>query len=165
MSLLALRTAIVDAIQEQLPAADCKTHPGRFDLSEIKRIATKTPAIRIAVLGLPTGAEAGSGEHDREVRFAAFVLTTDKPSLPRDVAALAMVGALIAALPGQRWGRPGVHPVDAAKVAADNLYSSGVDGTGLALWAVTWSQRIRMGENAWPQGPILADEVYAGDGS
>ncbi len=164
MILVDLRAAIVAAIHARLPKLDCQSHPGRFDLAEIKRIAAKAPAVRVALLGLPSADAAGSGERDQEVRCAAFVLTTDKPPLPRDEAAINLVEALLLFVPGQRWGKPGVHAVGEGQVKAENLYSSGLDGKGLALWAVTWSQKVRMGENAWPEGPILSAELYAGGG-
>ncbi|TAN61083.1 MAG: hypothetical protein EPN20_12955 [Magnetospirillum sp.] len=162
MILVDLRGAIVATIHARLPALDCQSHPGRFDLAEIKRIAAKAPAVRVACLGLPAAGAAGSGERDQEIRFAAFVLTTDKPRLPRDVAAINLVESLLLFLPGQRWGKPGVHPVAEGQIKAENLYSSGLDGKGVALWGVNWSQKVRMGDNAWPEGPILSDELYAG---
>ncbi|MBI2235389.1 MAG: hypothetical protein HYU60_00265 [Magnetospirillum sp.] len=97
--------------------------------------------------------------------FAAFIITTDKPQLPRDTAAINMAEDLLLRLPGQRWGQAGVYGVDEAKIKAENLYSSSVDNVGMSLWAVAWTQKVRMGTNAYPQGPILSEEAYAGGGA
>lgn len=158
-----LRQTITDAVKNWFPAADCQTHPGRFNLAEIKRIGVKTPAIRVACLGLPTGEAVGDGEADRAVAWAAYILTTDKRGLPRDAAVIAMAQDLVLRLAGQRWNTSGVHPVADDAIRAENLYSSDVDGHGIALWAVAWTQRVRMGDNAYPNGPVLSAEQYAGD--
>lgn len=164
MTLLDLRKSITDTLAQWYPAAECKTAPGRMNLAELKRSTVKTPAIRVACLGLPAGADVGDGEADHEVTFAAYVVTTDKTRLTRDDAALAMVDDLVRRLPGARWGRAEVWPVRADTIKAENLYSSQIDGTGVALWGVVWTQKMRIGENAYPQGPILSQALYADDG-
>lgn len=159
--LTALRQTAADQIGKWFPAADCDTAPGRMTEDEIKRLAMRTPAIRVAVLGLPAAADVGDGEVDRDVAMAAYILTTDKPKLSRDAAALALVDDLLQRLPEQSWGMDNVHRLDAAGVCAENLYSSKLGGTGITLWAVVWTQTVRMGENAYPNGPVLSAELYA----
>jgi len=160
--LINLRQTITDQIGRWFPKADCATGPGRMTEDEIKRMAVKTPAIRVACLGLPKAEAVGDGEVDRDVAFAAYILTTDKPRLPRDTAALAMVEDLLLRLPGQRWDEANVHPVGESAATAENLYSSKLGTTGITLWAVVWTQRVRMGDNAYPNGPVLSAELYAG---
>ncbi|MGE4526826.1 MAG: hypothetical protein AB7D00_00540 [Rhodospirillaceae bacterium] len=162
--ILELRSAIADAIAAWFPAAECKPGPGRINLAELKQMTVKTPAVRVACLALPTATDAGDGETDHDVTFGVYILTTDKPRLPRDDAALAMVDDLVRRLPGQRWGIAAAHPLRAHTIKAENLYASTLKGTGLALWGVVWTQALRMGENAYPQGPVLSQELYAGDG-
>lgn len=164
MLLLGLRKAAADRIGTWFPGADAGTAAGRMTEAEIKRMAVRTPAIRVAVLGLPSGEDAGNGEVDRMVAFTAYVLTTDKPKLPRDDAALAMVENLMLRLPGQRWDSPDAYPVRAHAVTAENLYSATLGNVGVTLWAVVWRQQVRMGENAYPQGPALSAELYTGEG-
>lgn len=160
--LIDLRKTIADQIGKWFPKADCATGPGRMTEADIKTMAVKTPAIRVACLGLPKGEAVGDGEVDRDAAFAAYLLTTDKPNLPRDSAALAMVEDLLLRLPGQRWGTTNVHPVAESAPTGENLYSSKLNGTGVTLWAVVWTQKIRMGDNAYPNGPVLSAELYAG---
>lgn len=161
--LIDLRQAIAMQIGEWLPKADCDTAPGRMNEDEIKKMAVKTPAIRVACLGMPKAEAVGDGEVDRDVAFAAYILTTDKPQLPRDTAALRMVEDLLLRLPGLRWGQANVHAIAEGAVTGENLYSSKLNGTGVALWAVVWTQKVRMGDNAYPNGPVLSAELYAGE--
>jgi len=160
--LIDLRQTITDRIGEWFPRADCATGPGRMTEDEIKHMAVKTPAIRVACLGLPKAEAVGDGEVDRDVAIAAYILTTDKARLPRDTAALAMVEELLLRLPGQRWGKSDVHPVAESAATAENLYSSKLGTTGITLWVVVWTQCVRMGDNAYPNGPVLSAELYAG---
>ncbi|HYG91204.1 MAG TPA: hypothetical protein VD978_33675 [Azospirillum sp.] len=160
--LIPLRQAITDQIGQWFDKADCATGPGRMTEAEIKSMAVKTPAVRVACLGLPKAEAVGDGEVDRDVAFAAYILTTDKPKLPRDTAALAMVEDLLLRLPGQRWGKANVHAVAESAATAENLYSSKLGNTGVTLWAVVWTQKVRMGDNAYPNGPVLSAELYAG---
>lgn len=160
VTLIALRRAVAEHLAGWWPKAEVKTGPGRMSEAEIRTMAAKAPAVRVAVLGLPRGEDVGDGEVDRDVMVAVYVLTADRPALPRDDAALAMVDDLQRRLPGARWGLSSVHGIAAETVRADNLYSSTLGQTGIALWAVVWTQRIRQGVNAYPDGPILADEAY-----
>ena len=161
MIIVDMRAAAIDAIQAVFPKAALHAHAGRFNLADIRRLATKTPAICVAVLGMPRTQDAGNDQADHELRMAAFVLTSDKGNLKRDVAALNIVESLAILIPGKRWGMAGVHPAE--RVTGESLYSAEIDKIGLCLWAVTWSQRIRLDQNAYPNGPVLAlEEDYVG---
>lgn len=158
MKLKELRQAVIDQIKQDIPklrAVDA--HPGRFNLEELKRIATKLPAIRVALMSSPQLKQVETGEKEAVVRMAAFVITGDRRGLPKDDAALALVEALLVLVPGQRWSMKGV--LDAANVKADNLFSGKVDRQGVAMWAITWEQPIRLGEDVWGGG-VLPTEVY-----
>lgn len=157
-----LSSAVVTDLKGKFPALKaCATHPGRFDLTEIKRVAIKAPAILVACLGVPKLDEAGTEEKDVELVMAAFVLTKDQKGLPRDVGALNIVEALLTHIPMRKWGMTGLGP--ASKIAAENLYSGEIDRTGVALWAVSFRHKIRIGENIWEaESGVLPDTVYAG---
>lgn len=145
MNLPDLRAAIVAGIRETLPEAirdNCRTHGGRFDKGEIKRIAMKSPAILVACLGLVDAAPDGAEGVNATFAWGAFVVTTDKPQLPRDAGALALVSILAGVVPDNRWGCDDAGYPD--KIRGDNLYSGAVDGAGIALWAVTWNQRLTL---------------------
>ncbi len=156
-----LRQAIIDKINAELPELKAVSpHPGRFNLDELKRIATKLPAVRVALMGTPTVNILETGENEAVLRLAAFVVTGDRRQLPKDEAALAIVESLLVFIPGQRWGVKGA--MDAKGVKADNLFSGKVERQGVAMWAVTWEQSIRIGQGVWGGG-VIPLEVYVSD--
>ena len=86
-----------------------------------------------------------------------MVLTRDAPGLPRGTAARNLVDALeLQIFQGvdrtdektgetrcsNRWGLDGVGPVE--QVRSQNLYSGMIDKHGVALWAVSWRQSVRL---------------------
>lgn len=161
MKLKALRQAIMNHINAQLPQLKAvDSHPGRFNLDELKRIATRLPAVRVALMGMPTVNRLETGENEAVIRMAAFVVTGDRRQLPKDESALAIVESLLVFIPGQRWGLKGA--MDARGVKADNLFSGKVERQGVAMWAVTWEQSLRLGENGWGGGR-LPSEMYVCD--
>ncbi len=153
-----LRRAIINKVSAALPELKVVSqHPGRFNLDELQRIATQLPAVRVALLGMPTVNIIATGENEAQLRLAAFVVTGDRRQLPKDEAALAIVERLLVLIPGQRWGVKGT--LAATGVTADNLFSGKVQRQGVAMWAVSWEQAIRIGSDVWGGGVIPA-EVY-----
>ncbi|RXJ70790.1 hypothetical protein CS022_22475 [Veronia nyctiphanis] len=158
MRLLALRHAIIDTIKEALPELSAvDAHPGRFNLDELRRIATKLPAVRVAIMAFSKVVPIQTGERQLTVKLAAFVMTSDRRKLPKDESALAIVEALLTLIPGHRWTLSAVSGATDAK--AENLFSGRVDKQGVAMWAITWQQVITVGEDIW-QGGVLPSEVY-----
>ncbi|ASX25872.1 phage protein Gp37 [Candidatus Williamhamiltonella defendens] len=163
MKLKALRQAVIDQLKQDMPRLSAvDAHPGRFNLEELKRIATQLPAIRVAFMGCPQLKQIETREKEAVVRMAAFIMTGDRRGLPKDEAALALVEALLVLIPYQSWGIKGV--LGAANVKADNLFSGQVERQGVAMWAVTWEQSVRLGKNVWGGG-ILPSTVYVCDDS
>lgn len=136
-----LRTAIVAGIKAGLPALrDCRPHPGRFTLPELKATAAQAPAVRVAVLGA-TDVMPTQGGVAAMVQCAAFVVTADRPQLPRDVGALLLVSGLLPLVPLNCWGLD--DQVDgAAQVRADNMFARDVAEQGVAMWAVSWRHEV-----------------------
>ena len=157
MKIIELRTAIINSIKTEFPDAYVERHPGRFSLGELKRIATKLPAIRVAVLSAPTVSASNTGENEVSVRLAAFVITGDRKQVPKDVSAITIVEGLLTLIPYNNWTQCGVTA--AKNVKADNLFSGGVDVSGVAMWAVTWDHEIRVGADAWGGG-VMPSELY-----
>ena len=69
---------------------------------------------------------------------------------------------LLLLLPRARWGffsAPGIGAAE--QVRAANLYSGEVDKAGVALWAVTWRQALRLEAADDGTCPPLPAELYA----
>jgi phage gp37-like protein len=144
VSLLGLRAAIVAGCKAAVPSLrTCEAHGGRFAPEDLKRYATGAPAVLVACLGAVSVEQTAEGEADGMLRWAAFVLATDKAGHPRDAGALAVVEALLSRIPGNRFAdAANTIPYD---LRADNLYSGAVDKLGIALWAITWRQGTTLG--------------------
>ncbi|MDH5185173.1 MAG: DUF1834 family protein [Gammaproteobacteria bacterium] len=143
MTLLELRAAIVANIKAAFPTLKtCDGHAGRFDLTELKRISTRAPAVYVACLAIGSAEE--NGDISAEISWAAYVITRDEPTVKRDESALAIVHALIAHIPGNRWELDDAETRPVA-IRAQNLYSASIDKQGIAMWAITWRQQMNLG--------------------
>jgi phage gp37-like protein len=162
MTLNELTEAICTTIKTWLPELKtCTPHGGRFDGKEIARVSGRAPAVFVAVLSTGKGIEVGNGQQDVPVTFAAYVAATDQRKLARAQAALNMVEGLVSRIYQQNWGFP--DRVYAAKPAASrNLYSGIIAQKGVALWAVTWPQTVRLGEDVYRTEFPMPSELYLG---
>jgi len=150
---------IAGLIHAEMPdLREAAAHPGRFDLDELRAFMARAPAVRVAALGIDQGTEAGGPVLWREIDLAAFVVTRPAPQLAAADAALAIVQRLLEFVPGRRWAETCLG--QARAVAARNLYSGGARDSGVALWAVTWSQPVQL-ETPAPGEP-LPSSIYAG---
>ena len=83
MSLVALRTAIVSHIGAQVSAFQVvRSYGGTFNRTELKRIALKSPACLISVLG--GDLERHAGQPVAHPTIAAFVVTRGTSEIKRD---------------------------------------------------------------------------------
>lgn len=154
MSLHGLRDAVVATLKTALPALpSIEAHAGRFTPEEVKRAGAQTPALRVVVVDVPQIEASNVGTADVDVLMGVYVVTRDTPASPRDKAALATVTALTTIVPENRWGLDYAERPEGMR--ADNLYSGDVDKLGLALWAMTWLQTIRV--KFGPSAGVLDD--------
>lgn len=140
-------TACVASLRDLPGVKGCDAFGGRFDQAALERFGAQTPQIRVAVLRIPSTEWVDTGEFDAVVEMAAFIVTRDEPGLSRDLAALRLVQQVMVKVHAERWGQSKVHP--GRGVRAENIYSSGVQKGGVALWGVTWQSKVRIGEDAF----------------
>ncbi len=145
MSLLSLRELIRAKLETEVSAlAKVYTHGGRFDLEELKRYAVQAPCAVVGVLSVPS-LEYDGGQCVAKVEWGCFVVASASVvsatgvKTSRDANALILTEALLGVItPLQRWGDTAAHAPESIKGA--NLYSGKLDNTGVALWAITWTQ-------------------------
>ncbi|MCY4584897.1 MAG: DUF1834 family protein [Bryobacterales bacterium] len=160
MSTQALLAAIVADLRRQLPALkSCEIHDGRWNADELKRWAVGAPAILVAWTGTPRTETPGVRWTDADQQLIAVVATRDTPSLPRGEGARNLVDWLLLYLPRARWGLAGVGAAE--RVRAENLFSAALDKTGVAMWAVTWTQPLRLEAADGGTVPPLPTELYS----
>ena len=141
MSLLDTRQAIAAALEVAIGnLAQSGTHGGRFDLAELRRWANRSPCVLSACLGVQGVDLEGGTQPVANARWAAYVITRGDHIEKRDAQAVAIVETVLATVPGNDWGETDTH--NPKSIRADNLYNSALDKVGIALWAVTWDQRL-----------------------
>jgi hypothetical protein len=151
VSLIDVRKEIAKHYAVALPAVRVEEHGGRMDLEEIKRWATGAPALIVACLGVPSVSVEG-GMTVAEASWAVCILTRNVPGEFKDVASMALVGAVLAGLPTQRWA--GTASKMPKNIRADNAYSSTLDKLGVSLWLISWQQAVDLPETTYAE---LAD--------
>ena len=156
----ALLEAIADGVREALPELKtCAVHDGRFQAAELRRWSLRSPAVLIAWLGTPKTETPGVSWTDCDQQLAAFIMTSDRPGLPRGKAARAIAAALLLLIPRARWGLSGTGAAE--RLQARNLFSAEIDKANVALWTVTWRQPLRLEATADGTCPPLPEELYA----
>lgn len=154
--------AAVAYLEAQLPGlATCAAYAGEFAGTEITRASVKCPAVLVACLGVTREKEVECGQVDWRCRFAAYCLTRNAAGREqRAVSALELAEQVLAKIDKQRFGLTGVF---AAKVARlDNLYAAKFDKASMAIWAVTWEQTVRLGEDEWAAEGTRPESLYVG---
>jgi len=157
-------SAAVAQLQAYLPSnVDIATHGGTFNLEALKQFTVMAPAVRVATLGFDTPIRVSSGEKDLPVKVAAAIITKDTMSVPRDQAANAIATAIALIIDNNKLGIDNGWPC--GEVKGVNEYSGNVQDVGLAIWQVTWTQKIRVGENLFNlAGQLVAGTLNAPDG-
>jgi len=140
---------IAARLKTALPALrECKEHPGRFTEDEIKRMAVRTPSVRVALLGV----NPRPGEEHLSLDLAAFIVTTDAVGLPRHRSAQAIMARIIGEMRFKNWGELCFGRGEL--VDARNLYNGNHASRGVSLWAVRWRQPL-----AWMPEPVEASKI------
>lgn len=141
MSVIEQREAIRAALKAGVrDLAESTTHGGRFTEEELRRWGAQAPCAITAVVGFGELNMEG-GQKVATVLWATFIVAADTLTLPRDVAAIALVeSALDVIHPAQRWDIETASMPE--NIEAQNLYGSKLDAMGIALWAITWKQKV-----------------------
>lgn len=156
-----LLSALTAGLSAKLPALGaCEAHRGQVTGAEIARLSKRTPAVLTTCVGAAGVSEAGDGRADADLRLAAFVLAGDRSGLPRDRGALAVVEGILEWLPRFHPGA-GLIAGPPEQIRAENLFSGELDRAGVALWAVSWRQTLRLGAPKRPPSTPVPKELYA----
>jgi hypothetical protein len=160
MMIIDVLNAIKTAINSALPELRrCEVHGGRFDLAELKRVATQTPAVFVSLLGTTELSASGTSEKDIELNIAIYIVTSDKVQLSRSVSIINLAQAIMMLVDMNQWqvtGKRGT-PKD---ISSQNLYSGDIDRNGIAMWAISFKQKVRLGTDIWLDNGVLPSSVY-----
>ena len=159
-TLQALRDGVVAGLTAALPGdVAVETHPGRFDLRELERVASGVPAVRVAILNAVAEHVGGGYGVQCTAELAAYIVARSDRHAYADERTLMLASLILPAVNMNRWGID-CHPP--TQLRAANLFSSEMANKWNAhLAAVTWSQDILLGEVAEEPGE-LTREVWLG---
>lgn len=140
--------SILDALREAFTdIPDICEHPGEFTEDELRRFGVGKTALRFAILEISGFQMGGSGGRLQQATMSLTVIATDRCDNTRARRALDLVSSVVDWLTFNRFDKPALLPVDPKTISARNLYSGQIDSkTGIALWGVTWTQRLKTQE-------------------
>ncbi len=137
----------------RLAGINISYHGGEFDLAALENYSKQAPALVIALLGFDVAAEEGV---QADATWGMVALTKRTVEDPADfmageqwtsVIALADKGAR--AVKDAFLGCDAPVTVSAPKnFKATNQYDLKIDDTGIAMWGMTWDQRIELQDTA-----------------
>ncbi|MEE8057938.1 MAG: LamG-like jellyroll fold domain-containing protein [Pseudomonadales bacterium] len=183
-----LITGVVTTIKTQFPQLlACEALAGFLETTNVADIHSNTPAVYVASVGTGELTWVPSGENDLTVHMVAYVLLVNAiDSLQREQDNQILVTDLLDYVGRQqRWGLTNVHPATAVEsedvhgltqdfqphvkdwrlgvsvlARAADLYGGDEPVSNLALWAITWEQMIRIGEDLYDNaGETLPTDV------
>lgn len=138
-----VRDTIVATLAAKFPAWTVEAHGGQFTDRDLPLLLAKAPALLVSVLGLPSFQPKGPSRWSGQLQLAVYVFGPDGV-VDRATLALDVTFALLALLPGQRWGLNEARPPDAESLRADNLYTGHANNLRVSLWAVSWTQTFTL---------------------
>ncbi len=155
----------------------CKSLAGLLETTDIAVIHQETPAVFVAMAGTGDMVLLETEEHDVTMKMVAYALIVHADSQQREILVRRVTLRLLAHIDGQRWGLSYAHPATAVESAdlhglakgfksdtstwrtgvsvfslATDLYGADDPIKSLALWAVTWEQKLRIGTNIFTAG-------------
>lgn len=141
MNLAAYRLAMREAIVTAVPAArSVELHGGRFDLAELKRISTRAPAIRLAILSVATTEHTSRARLRYDIQWIAVIIAQGTSQTARADQALTLADTLLAQLPRSKLGIPGAEMIGTDSIRASNAYNGAIDRINIASWVIEWRQ-------------------------
>jgi hypothetical protein len=127
-------------------------HGGDYDLHEVKRYASRTPAVIVSLVRAECETDHG-GIPLADILTCCMVLTSDKKGLHKDISSMDVSHALLNILcrhPLPDWGLDDLGPPN--DVRALNCYNKDIDAEGISLWAVSWCQDVELS----PFAPLVS---------
>jgi len=114
---------------------------GELTPDDIRRYAVKAPAARVGCLGFEDLA-LESGHYALDLQWIIVLVTRDA-AVRRGPQMLGLVVDAAKVVAANDWGMETGRPKN---VRARNLFSGDVDKHGLAVWAITWTQRLDLAD-------------------
>ena len=136
----ALAAVVADLTPRFPDLRDVAVHGGAFTERELVLWLDRVPGLRVGVLGLNGIQPRGRDGWQADLRWSAYVFTTDTATTDRLTLAVDTVETLLKHLvSGATWNLP-CQPPQLDSIQAETLYTGHVNLLSVALWAVAWTQ-------------------------
>ena len=142
-SYLDIRNEAVGLIEKNFPKSKYKTlkvaaHAGRFTESEIRRLATQSPAILTSLMQI----NDGEGTDNSACRFVSWVLSRANNAdriYDEGLKLTSLLIPVIRSIPNESK----YNGTDVTDIEAENLYTGTLDSINISMWAVSWTWNVR----------------------
>lgn len=140
--------AIVSVMQAELvkgallDAQHVARHKGRFDTkAELERFTKKNATVLVSALG--TSNHSMRGGHTADISLVAFVVCR-AVSVDMDAGMVCeqLSTRVTKLICKERWSIK--DAAQAQNLKSNNLYSATLDGLGVSVWAISWTQNMSM---------------------
>lgn len=142
---------IKEAFQNQNHKISIEAHAGRFTEAEIRRLATRTPAILTSLMSI----KDGEGTDNSELHLISWLLVrADNKDKIYDsgLTLTSLLIPVIRSIPDKSE----YNATDVTDIEAENLYTGTLDNINISMWAVSWTWKVRATQI--PEGNIALDD-------
>ena len=129
---------IKNAFQAQKIKIEVSAHAGRFSETEIRRLATKTPAVLTSLMQI----KDGEGTDNSEIQFVSWLLIRADNKDKLYDSGLKYISLLIPAIRSIP-SESAYNATDVEDIEAENLYTGTLDSINISMWAVSWVWKVR----------------------
>ena len=142
---------IKESFQEQKRRITIEAHAGRFTESEIRRLATKAPAVLTSLMKI----KDGEGTDNSDIHFISWLLVrADNKDKIYDsgLKFISLLIPVIRSIPNKSE----YNATDVTDIEAENLYTGTLDNINISMWAVSWTWKGRATQLS--EGNIALDD-------
>ena len=142
--ILSLQESIVAGLSEAMTGLTSVTaHGGSFGESELKRWAVKSPCGIVVPIRV-SSSKLVATNLVVDVDWTFFIVTQGTSQINRHSQAINFSSLAMRTIANNRWGNASAQV--AKDIGWETLYSSALDGSGIAIQAVTWTQGVDIGD-------------------
>jgi phage gp37-like protein len=141
-ALLQTRAAIAASLRANVAGvAQVVEYGGQFDLAELKRMAARSPSLVVASLGAPKTTRVATVLEGHGVFLVVAVASGSNADKRNEVSATLAEYVATLAMASTWSSAADKTPTD---IAVTNLYSRDAHAQGISMWAVRWTQWVKL---------------------
>lgn len=153
--------AIRSDLDNALPKLQqCELHPGDVNEHELKRIALHCPAVLISLGMVKPSEDVGDGQRDWPLLPVIYIISKDEPRLGRFETAINLTQSILERITGNNFNIEGVG--SPSELGAKNLFTGEIDRQKISMWAIRFTQKMRIGSSMFDSEGEVPSQLYVG---